>query len=397
MKNCERVDLASNSYHKLKGANDGFKAALHRKEIDVRVFDIQPEGNAQAYGDKEILEQALDRLNKLKAKLGEKTRNSILVAIQSGVISVELEGKKRWLDVSWVVIEDEEGELHFGSSSGIEFDAEDVAKAQEGKGFEENTIGAARAKRLGGEATDPHSSSTAGAVSRAETIQITIESVLGQMMYKKGISPETREPETLELTQYNARHEPEVELPVLVGSKSNKKVDPAGMARDRVFTNVSGVVEGRSASSGINEQPEGNKETLEGALNREKCIKQETEKMRAATIAIESGEIPIEIQGEERYFDFAWVVATDPSGRNYLARSSGVEFDKKYVNLARKKGFETTTIGSVIAEESEREGGEVDGTDPQKTLTNFLVSRRRSLEHACRIIFGQMRVAMSRS
>lgn len=389
MEICTDIRLASDSRHKTEATRTGFNTVLPLKNFNITATPIQPEGNAQAEGDREIIAQALDRLAKLKAESVGKTRDSIFIAIQSGIISVEVEGETRWLDVSWVVMQKGDGKLYVGHSSGVEFSSEDVLEARK-RGFKEHTVGSVQAERWQGDPTDPHSISTAGAVSREETIQIAVESVLGQMMYDLGIppAPENIEGNGVERPIFESFSE--INLPVLVASKSEQKVQPTQAARDHVFPGAKGEVEGVGGiSSGVNEQPWGNEETSRGALNRLECL--DPAPPNALTVAIENGVLPIEIQGEERYFDFAWVVAKNSAGKSYLARSSGVEFAKKHVDIAKEKGFETTTIGSVIESDLTSKGVKMDGADPHSTLTNFMVSRRRTLEHAGRIIFGQIR------
>ncbi|NND64374.1 MAG: DUF84 family protein [Gammaproteobacteria bacterium] len=55
---------------------------------------------------------------------------------------------------------------------------------------------------------------------------------------------------------------------VIVGSKNPVKVNATRIAFESVFANESFTVEGLSAASGVNDQPFGEDETYQGALNR---------------------------------------------------------------------------------------------------------------------------------
>lgn len=391
METSPQVFLASVNQQKFDGTRDGFRAGFCSDEIAIEPDEILPEGNAQAEGDEEIIRQALDRLNKLRAKLGERIRGSILVAIQNGIISVEVEGQTRWLDIAWVLLQGEDGKIYAGHSSGVEFDAQDVegARNKEG-GFMLNTAGAFRAKRLGGDIADPQLSATDGVVSRAETIQMTVEILLGQMFYDKGL-----EPKTLQKTE-SKEVAPDTSRPIFEGvveSTSVHKVGPFREAVEEVFCNLNTHVDGESSPSEINMQPYGNKETLEGALNRvNNSPSKKAGNIKDVRAGMESGILPVVIGEFERYFDSAWVVLEGKSGKKYLARSSGVEFDAKFVKRAKEIGFDKTTVGDVMAKE-----GEVSPTDPPSTLTNQLVSRGRTLKHVSRIALGQMRYDMRRA
>ena len=74
----------------------------------------------------------------------------------------------------------------------------------------------------------------------------------------------------------------------------------------------------------------------------------------------------------------------DSRGKRSWAVSAGVEFPQNSVKEAKRRGFDKTTVGSVIAES----GGEA--TDPHSFLTHGLVSRKDLLQQALRIALGQL-------
>lgn len=143
-------------------------------------------------------------------------------------------------------------------------------------------------------------------------------------------------------------------MDVFVGSLSKHKLPGAEGAIKEVFDDVETKVFAYNAKSSINEQPEGHEETIKGAFNRLKDLKRLVVESRGAVkdaifIAIENGIFPVEVQGKERWFDLAWVVIEDTEGNQSISHSGGIEFDSDYVEEAKKRGFETTTVGSIIS------------------------------------------------
>ena len=88
-------------------------------------------------------------------------------------------------------------------------------------------------------------------------------------------------------------------------------------------------------------------------------------------IGIESGICKIT---DEKTVDVALIVLLSKAGEEIVTSSTGIVFPQKYVEIARKKGFTNTTVGSVIAEEL---GG--DGTDPHAILTDGKITRTETL------------------
>ncbi|EKD92789.1 MAG: hypothetical protein ACD_28C00330G0003 [uncultured bacterium] len=175
---------------------------------------------------------------------------------------------------------------------------------------------------------------------------------------------------------------------VFVASTSKHKLGAVeGVARE-VFPEEESKVEGRKASSGINEQPVGHEETIQGALHRLEELKGALDATRSRydlLVAFESGIFPVTVGKVERWFDLAWVVIEDGNGTQKLAHSTGIEFDAADVEKAKAKGFKTTTAGSMI---SERTGA--DSTDPHSYLTHEVVSRSEMLRQALKTALGQL-------
>lgn len=175
-------------------------------------------------------------------------------------------------------------------------------------------------------------------------------------------------------------------MKILVCSNSEHKLSATESVFKKLFPNEVVQVKGVKASSEINEQPVGHEETIKGALNR---LKNAKTFMRGIVfdycIAIENGLFKVEINHKTRWFDCAWVVVEDSNGNQRIALSSGLEFSESAVKKALEKGLETTTVGSIMTEETG-----CDGTDPQLFMTNNLVSRADMIKQALEIAIGQL-------
>ncbi len=160
---------------------------------------------------------------------------------------------------------------------------------------------------------------------------------------------------------------------VLVASSSELKVASARKAFQRLWPDAEILVEGAKAHSEINEQPYGLEETFKGAFNRLRNSRKLKTVPYDYCVAFENGIVPIEESGE-RFLDLAAIVIEDPNGLRTRALSGGVEFPSEMVLLARQRGFEQNTAGSLIAE---RFG--CDPKDPHLYLTGNAVSRESLL------------------
>ncbi|HVW66297.1 MAG TPA: inosine/xanthosine triphosphatase [Candidatus Peribacteraceae bacterium] len=172
---------------------------------------------------------------------------------------------------------------------------------------------------------------------------------------------------------------------VFVASTSKHKIAGAKQACDEIFPGNHDI-EGRKASSDINEQPVGHEETLQGALNRIKNLKTVIGDTRFdLLIAFEGGMFQVNANGEEKWVDMGWTVAEDATGRQAYSMGTGVEYPTEDVHIARELGFDKYTVGSVMAK---RAG--IDGTDPQEYLTGNLLRRRDVLAQATTAAVGQL-------
>ena len=143
------------------------------------------------------------------------------------------------------------------------------------------------------------------------------------------------------------------------------------------------TVEGVRAASGINEQPVGHEETLQGAFNRLNNMKEQL-RTRSAETNIDILKILVSIENgiyraADRWFDIAYVVIEDNRGNIAISPSAGIEYPSQFVDETRNRGFASTTVASVMAEKLQDASIE---TDPHKYLTGGRITRQQLLEEA---------------
>jgi len=163
---------------------------------------------------------------------------------------------------------------------------------------------------------------------------------------------------------------------LMLGSTSVHKLEALKDACSRIGLDID--INSSSAESEVNAQPYGFDETYTGALNRARNAQKQSPDSPA--LGIENGVVPV----GDKFVDLAVVVVLMPDGKSFMSTSAGIEFPKEAVERARAKGFDTTTVGSVIAETM---GGS--GTDPHSFLTGGKVSRREILTHAIEAALSQ--------
>jgi len=144
-------------------------------------------------------------------------------------------------------------------------------------------------------------------------------------------------------------------------------------------------ISGVKTASGQNEQPVGLSETFEGALNRAQGA--QTQNPEAIAIGIESGIFRTNNEKLPLTIDLAVIVVLTPDNRRIVVTTPGIVFPEDCVEIAKERGFATTTTGSVIAEKL---GG--DGTDPHSTLTNGAVSRTKTLVDGLVVALSQLQL-----
>ena len=167
----------------------------------------------------------------------------------------------------------------------------------------------------------------------------------------------------------NTPVETEPKFKLHLGSTSTHKLEALKEACIKIGKEVE--INFSSAESEINAQPYGFDEIYRGARNR--AINSQTDDIKALKIGIENGIIPV----DDKFIDLAIVVVLLPSGESFVGTSAGIEFPKEAVEEARSRGFETVTVGNIIAETM---GGSK--TDPHSILTRGKVSRKEILVEA---------------
>ncbi len=167
---------------------------------------------------------------------------------------------------------------------------------------------------------------------------------------------------------------------IIVGSTSKQKIDAVTKACREL--GITATVTGTKTRSGQNEQPVGYYETLSGAITRARGAQEEFPDTVA--IGIESGIFDISSVSPVTV-DKAVIVIILPDGQQIITTSPGVVFPQECIEIAAERGFETTTVGSVIAEKL---GG--DPADPHATLTKGKVTREMTLVAALKIALAQL-------
>lgn len=177
----------------------------------------------------------------------------------------------------------------------------------------------------------------------------------------------------------------------LVSVASTLKVKALRRAAKEVFGEHVEIV-GYKVSSGIAEQPFGNEETIRGASNRlANCRIASAEKKQSHDfyVGIENGIVKVECEEEDDIFmDVGWIVIESSDGRKARTHSAGVELDRDIVLSARRRGFQTTTVGSLYAEVFDR--SQLNSKDPHAYLTGGMRSRSEFLENALVSAFGSL-------
>ncbi len=135
------------------------------------------------------------------------------------------------------------------------------------------------------------------------------------------------------------------------------------------------------AKSGVNAQPVDG-ETYAGALNRIADARRICNKRQNHwVIAIESGIFGQQTNSQQTWADRAVVIVESPGGWQYRADSLPAILPTPFVDAARAKGFDKTTVGSVMAETS----AVASANDPHTSLPPFY-PRQKYLEESLMII-----------
>ena len=154
-----------------------------------------------------------------------------------------------------------------------------------------------------------------------------------------------------------------------IGVTSQNKLKMSAVEKAYSSLGVPIEVVGYKADSGVGEQPVDN-QTLEGARNRISDVDQRMDGLDRI-VSIENG---IFREGEQ-WLDKAVVVIYDPqTQQEHVGYSDAVVFPDEFVERARAIGFDTMTVGQVMAEA----GYVTDQKDPHLSISG--ASRQVYLE-----------------
>ncbi|MEI8223690.1 MAG: DUF84 family protein [bacterium] len=171
-------------------------------------------------------------------------------------------------------------------------------------------------------------------------------------------------------------------MKIRVGSGNSDKIRAVQEAC--TILDIPTIPFGIDVSSEVNSQPVGFNEIYTGAFNR--ALGARSNSSGVIGIGIENGIVALQRPGASiEYFDTAVIVIINEQGEDFVTTSPGIRFPAYYVEKAQQAGFETTTVGSIIAEEL---GGST--SDPHSTITNGTVSRHQTLVTALVVALRQL-------
>ena len=150
------------------------------------------------------------------------------------------------------------------------------------------------------------------------------------------------------------------------------------LAVSNVFSRYQVTLFAVHAESRVNAQPV-NGETYTGALNRIQDVHRQRSPLRNGpgywVIAIENGIFSEWVNGQTVWSDRAVIIVEGPNGKQYRADTEPVTLPNNYVDTARARGFNTTTVGQVMSEVTKVTSSD----DPHASVPPFR-SRRDYLE-----------------
>ncbi len=85
------------------------------------------------------------------------------------------------------------------------------------------------------------------------------------------------------------------------------------------------------------------------------------------------------------HLDVAVIVVVMPNGEWHFGSSPGIQIPEHVVKKAQERGFDTTTMGDILAEQKS-----CDPADPHLTLTGGLLSRSDLLAQGIYAVFTQI-------
>lgn len=172
---------------------------------------------------------------------------------------------------------------------------------------------------------------------------------------------------------------------IIVGSTNPLKIEAVREACRRFFTEEK-TISGVQVSSSY-KQPVGLDQTYAAAYTRA-FFARETGN---TTPGIETGNINIGIENgivfidKSTTIDLAVIVIITPHNKTIVSTSAGVPVDPQDMWEAKRRGFTTTTVGSIRAERLK-----CNPADPHSSITGGIVTRKDLLVNALVIAFSQL-------
>jgi non-canonical (house-cleaning) NTP pyrophosphatase len=164
---------------------------------------------------------------------------------------------------------------------------------------------------------------------------------------------------------------------LILGSKSPIKLDAVCEALR--CTEITGRVDEYPVPSGVNEQPVGYEEGLQGAKNRVHGARS-LHPHADLWIGIEST-----ILRGPPTLDIVLILILLPTGEEIVGCSPGLHLPEEYVIEAERRGFDKCAVSQVIAEKLDG-----DHKDPHATLTKGDMRRKRAIAHGLINVFRQI-------
>ncbi|MFA6447352.1 MAG: DUF84 family protein [Patescibacteria group bacterium] len=168
-------------------------------------------------------------------------------------------------------------------------------------------------------------------------------------------------------------------MKIAIGSTSPHKYVALKQACEKQQV-VCEIIQFRVPTEKWNQQPVGFEQILKYAKDRATLTANAYP--QALCLGIESGLI----RAQDVTIDQTVIAALTPTGDWYFSTTPGIRFPERLVVETKRRGFKTTTVGQVIAEQLHG-----DPTDPLATLTNQALNRRYMLFTGIYVLFAQLR------
>ena len=154
-----------------------------------------------------------------------------------------------------------------------------------------------------------------------------------------------------------------IKMKIVVGSENPTKIHAAKMAFMKAFPNEPLEVVGVKVSSGVPDQPQGQNQTIEGAINRAKRALEQTPDADFG-VGEEGGMQPFDfvytgsVQNKEKWFETGWCVVIDTKGLIGIGSSIHMEVPPKLMkHVSEGKELGTATDIAFATVESGKQAG----------------------------------------